>query len=144
MKAAIIDGDVVLFDPSFGEAIVTPIPTTIAGSAAVVKIQGKPVCLEGDEADVQSPGCSYTAGAYVIPGVGTLKIDKLGSDQLTETATFENKKVILKGTTFDAVFEVQTPAQEPQPSAPPKPDTTTSYSGGTGQFVTTNTLLDSD
>jgi hypothetical protein len=138
----IVDGDMVNFLPSFGAAVVVPIPTTIAGTASKVTVTGKAACLEGDEKDVQSAGCMYISGAYVIPGTGTLKIDKLNSDQLTETTLAEGKKIILHGSMFDAVFEVQSPAMQPPPGpGSPIPDSTSKYSGGKGMFVPTNTKV---
>ena len=133
----IIDGDMVNFLPTFGPAVVVPIPTTIAGTAGKTTVTGKAACLEGDEGDVQSAGCMYIAPPYVIPGSGTLKIDKLNSDQLTEKTEIEGKKVILHGSMFDAVFEVQSPAQQPTPTGP-VPDSMTKYSGGKGMFVPSN------
>jgi len=47
--------------------------------------------------------------------------------------------VILKGSTFTAKFEVQSPAQQPTGGGP-VPDSTPSYTGS-GQFITTNVLL---
>ena len=134
----IIDGDMVNFLPTYGSAVVVPVPTTIAGTAEKTTVTGKAVCLEGDEGDVQSAGCMYIAPPYVIPGSGTLKIDKLNSDQLTEKTEVEGKKVILQGGQFDAVFEVQSPAQQPTPSGAPVPDSMTKYSGGKGMFVPSN------
>jgi hypothetical protein len=136
----IVDGDTVNFLPNFGAAVVVPIPTTIAGTAAKTQVTGKVACLEGDEKNVKSSGCMYIAGAYVIPGTGTLKIDQLNSDQLTQNTKIEGKKVILQGSTFDAVFEVQSPAQQPT-SGPPVPDSTAKYSGGKGMFVPSNTKV---
>ena len=136
----IVDGDTVNFLPTYGAAIVVPIPTTIAGTASKTKVTGKAACLEGDEKNVQSAGCMYMAGAYVIPGTGTLKIDKLNSDQLTKKTKIEGKKAILHGSMFDAVFEVQSPAQQPT-SGGPVPDSTSKYSGGKGMFVPSNTKV---
>src|SRR2546423_9327879 len=137
----LVDGDTVNFLPTFGAAVVVAIPTTIAGTASKTKVTGKPACLEGDEKDVKSQGCMYVAPPYVIPGTGTLKIDKLNSDQLTEKTKIEGKKVILKGSQFDAVFEVQSPAQQPAPPGPPIPDSNTKYSGGKGSFVAANAKM---
>ncbi len=136
--AVVVDGDVVNFLPTFGAATVVPVPTTISGTAAKTLVTGKAACLEGDEQNVQSPNCAYTKGAYV-GGMGTLKIDKLASDQLTETTLIEGKKAILKGSQFDAVFEVTTPAQ--QPGSPPTPDAVPQYTGGKGSFVASNTKV---
>jgi len=141
VKQIIVDGDTVTFLPTYGNAIVSPIPTTISGSASNVKIEGNAVCLEGDEEDVESSGCMYIAPPYVIPGSGTLKIAGLASDQLTEKTKVEDKKVILKGVMFDAKFEVQSPAQQPTASGAPVPDSTTEYSGGQGMFVPQNTKV---
>src|SRR5712691_10732181 len=129
-----VDGDIVNFLPTFGAAVVVPIPTTISGTASKTKVTSKPPCLEGDEKNVKSSGCMYIAPPYVVPGTGTLKIDKLNSDQLTEKTKIEGKKVILKGSMFDAVFEVQSPAQQPTAGGP-VPDSTSKYSGGKGSFV---------
>jgi hypothetical protein len=132
MRFTIKDGDVVVFMPTFGIALVTPIPTTISASAANTTVAGSAVCLEGDERDVESPGCVYIAPPHVIPGVGTLKIMKLGADQLTRTTTVEGKKVILQGSVFQAIFEVQTPAQVPVVFTP---DPVPKYPGGVGMFI---------
>jgi len=49
------------------------------------------------------------------------------------------KAVLLKGGQFTAVFEVQSPAQQPPPGpGSPIPDSMTKYSGN-GSFQTTNT-----
>ena len=132
MRFAIKDGDVVVFMPSFGTALVTPIPTTISSSATSTSVVDTPVCLEGDEREVESPGCAYIAPPFVVPGVGTLKIMKLGADQVSQNATIEGKKVILQGSVFQAVFEVQTPAQIPVACTP---DPVPQYPGGVGMFI---------
>jgi contractile injection system spike tip protein len=134
----IVDGDTVTFLPTFGAAIVVPVPTTIAGSAAKTKVGTKAPCLEGDEKNVQAAGCMYTTITYSVPGTGTLKIDKLNSDQLTGKTTIEGKKVILKGSTFDAVFEVTKGGTDPSSG---NADLTTKYSGGKGSFVPTNATV---
>ncbi len=134
----IIDGDMVNFLPTFGSAVVVPIPTTIAGTAEKTTVTGKAACLEGDKGDVQSAGCMYIAPPYVIPGSGTLKIDALNSDQLTEKTEIEGKKVIIQGSQFDAIFEVQSPAQFITAAGSPQLDSMTKYSGGKGLFVPTN------
>ena len=135
----IVNGDSVTFLPSVGGATVTPSPTTISSSAATTKVSGKAPCLEGDERNVQSPGCPYVTTTHTIPGTGTLKIDRLGGDQFTQSTTAEGKKVILKGTIFDSVFEVSSPAQQPT-NAGPVPDPVARYSGGKGSFVPSNAI----
>ena len=90
----ITDGTIVQFMPNFGIAIVlTPIPTTISGSAVNTAISGRPVCLEGDERSVASSGCVYIAPPYTTPGVGTLKIMKLAPDQLSSPPAVGKKTI---------------------------------------------------
>ena len=132
----IIDTDIVNFMPSFPPATVVVAPGTMKGSGKA-NFSGKPICVEGDEKDVEVPGCMYISGGFVIPGVGTLKIQALNADQLATKTNSDGKKVILKGSMFTAVFEVQTPAQQPAPPSAPIPDPTPQYTGQ-GQFVTTN------
>ena len=135
----IIDGDTVMFQPAFGAAtLVPPAPMTgtISSSASTTQVTGKGPCLEGDEKNVSVP-CSYMAGSFA-GGTGNLKIDKLNSDQLTSTTTIEGKKVILKGSTFDAVLEVTKQAQDTSSGSP---DGMSKYSGGKGSFVASNQVV---
>lgn len=133
----IVDGDTAMFLPAFGQAVVVVQPGQMKGSGSLT-FNGKPVCVDGDEADVSVPGCMYIAGQYSIPGTGTLKIKALAGDQLAKHTNTGGKAVILKGKQFDAEFEVQSPAQQPPPGpGGPIPDSTTKYSGK-GMFITTN------
>jgi hypothetical protein len=131
----LVDGDQVLFMPPFGAAIVVVQPGNITGSGAST-INGKNICVEGDEAQVSVPGCMYTAGAFTIPGTGTLKIDALAGDQIAQHTQSGGKKVLLKGSQFTAKFEVQSPAQQPPPAS--SPDPAQEYGNGQGQFITAN------
>jgi len=135
-KSILVDGDSVVFLPNFGPAVVIPQPGTLQGSGPGT-YRGKKICVEGDEKNVSVPGCVYLTPTHPIPGTGTLKIDALGSDQKATKTKTGGKAVLLKGGNFTAKFEVQSPAQQPNPSGPPMPDTTPNYSG-TGQFITTN------
>lgn len=132
----IIEGDLALFVPAFGAAIVVVKPGTMQASGKSTKA-GKKICIEGDETKVSVPGCVYMTPQYVIPGVGTLKIDSLGGDQKSKKTKSGNKAIIIKGSVFNAKFEVQSPAQQPNPPGPPVPDSTPQYSGK-GNFQTTN------
>ena len=131
----LIDGDIANFIPAFGIAMVVVRPGSLKGSGPAT-IGGKKMCVDGDEKSVSEAGCMYTAGAYVIPGVGTLKIDKLAGDQTAKKTNTGGKAVLLKGTVFTAKFEVQSPAQQPTPYGT-QPDATPFYSGQ-GLFITTN------
>ncbi len=134
----LIDGDVVSFLPIFGAAVVVVQPGTLQGSGPAT-LSGSSVCIEGDEANVEVPGCMYVAPPYVIPGAGTLKIDSLADDQVATKTYTDGTAVMLKGGQFTAKFEVQSPAQQPPPGpGSPIPDSSTEYAGQ-GSFITANT-----
>ncbi len=133
----IVEGDQIQFMPTFGAATVVVQPGVMGGSG-LQTLNGSKICLEGDEKDVSVPGCTYMTPTHSIPGVGTIKVDSLAGDQLSEITTDSNKAIIIKGSQLTAKFEVQSPAQQPTPSGP-VPDATPSYSGQ-GMFITSNTL----
>lgn len=133
----LIDGDKALFLPNFGAAVVVVQPGTLMGSGPAT-LNGKMLCVDGDEKQVEVPGCAYITPQYSIPGTGTLKIDRLASNQKAQKTSTGGKKVLLKGGSFIAKFEVQSPAKQPPPGpGSPIPDPTPQYPGG-GSFVTTN------
>jgi hypothetical protein len=133
----LIDGDIVMFMPSFAAATVIVQPGKLAGSGPAT-IGGKKICVDGDESKVSVPGCMYMTPQYSIPGTGTLKIAALAGDQKAQHTNTGGKPVLLKGGNFTAKFEVQSPAKQPPPApGPPIPDATPQYSGN-GMFVTTN------
>jgi hypothetical protein len=136
----LIDGDTVSFLPSFGAATVVPQPGKLEGSGPAT-LGGKKLCVEGDETKVSVAGCTYMTPQYCIPGTGTLKIDSLaGAQKATKTNT-GGKAVLLKGKTFTAKFEVQSPANQPPPGpGSPIPDPTSQYSGS-GMFISTNAVF---
>ncbi len=134
----LVDGDTVVFLPVFGLAIVTVMPGRITASGGATDlIQGKRACVEGDERSVVVPGCAYFSGAHSIPGVGTLKIERLAPDQIAQNTRFAGRRALLVGAMFTARFEVQSPAQMPAPPAGTIPDPMPFYSGQ-GRFVTSN------
>lgn len=133
----LMDGDMVMFIPAFTPAIVVVQPGKLAGSGPAT-LGGKKICVDGDEADVSVPGCAYMTPQYSIPGTGTLKISGLAPNQKAKKTKTGGKAMLLKGSSFTAKFEVQSPAQQPPPGpGPPVPDSTPQYSGQ-GMFVTTN------
>jgi len=133
----LLENDIANFLPAFGVATVVVVPGTLKASGPATA-NGSKVCVDGDESQVEVPGCSYMAPPHVIPGVGTLKIAALGGDQKATKTKSGGKAVLLKGSQFDAKFEVQVPAQQPPPGpGPPIPDATPQYSGK-GTFITTN------
>ncbi|WPV01750.1 hypothetical protein SNE26_08195 [Mucilaginibacter sp. cycad4] len=130
----ITDGDNALFMPVFGTAVVAVRPGKIMASGKTT-VNGKKVCLAGDEKKVEVPGCVYVTPQFVIPGTGTLKIAALDASQLSKIAKDSGKYIILKGSVFTAKFEVQSPAKDL--AVPPKPDPLSQYSGS-GNFISTN------
>lgn len=132
----LIDGDQAIFLPAFGAAVVVVQPGKLKGSGPATHM-GKKLCVDGDEKEVSVPGCSYMTPQFSIPGTGTLKIAALAGDQKAKKTQTGGKPVLLKGSVFTAKFEVQSPAKQPAPPAPPIPDATPQYSGQ-GNFVTTN------
>lgn len=131
----LITGDKAMFNPTFGQAIVTVRPGDLIGTGKD-KINQKLVCVDGDEKKVIVPGCPYMTPQYSIPGVGMLSIESLAGNQKAKKVKSGGKPVLLKGASFKAKFQVMVPAQ--QPSVPsPIPDATPQYSG-TGTFITTN------
>jgi hypothetical protein len=134
----LIDGDQVVFLPAFSPAIVVVQPGKLAGSGPAT-VNGKAICVDGDESKVSVPGCAYMTPSHPIPGTGTLKIAALAGNQKATKTKTGGKPVLLKGAMFTAKFEVQSPAQQPTPTGP-VPDGSPQYSGQ-GQFVTTNTKV---
>ncbi len=133
----LIEGDKAIFLPNFGAALVVVKPGDLKGSGPAT-LNGKKVCVDGDEKNVSVPGCMYMAPPYVIPGTGTLKIAALAGNQKAQKTKTGGKPVLLKGSNFTAKFEVQSPAKQPPPGpGSPIPDATPQYSGS-GMFVTTN------
>ena len=120
--------------PAVVPQLLAPVPLT--GSSTDVLVSGVAACLQGDElpAAIQGP-LTYTAPPYVTPGTGTLQIILLPANL---TATTPNRKpILLKGETFQAIFNVQSPAMMPTPAGP-QPDPLM-VKIGSAQFITTNT-----
>lgn len=138
MDHVLVDGDLALFVPSFGAALVIVRPGTLTGSGPAT-LNRKKLCVAGDEKSVLVSGCLYTAGAFSIPGVGTLTIAALSPDQQAVKSRTGRAALLLVGGRFTAKLTVVSPAY--QPSAPsPVPDPTPHYLGK-GSFVTANRKL---
>ena len=133
----LVDGDQVMFLPIFTPAIVTPSPAQLKGSGPAT-ISGKKICVSGDEKKVSAKGCLYMTPQHPIPGTGTLKIKALAGNQTASKTRTGGKAVLLSGSKYDAVFEVQAPAHQPPPGpGSPIPDSTKKYSGK-GMFIPSN------
>lgn len=139
-KLILMKGSKAIFLPAFGAAVVAVKPGTLEGSGPAT-LKGRKLCVVGDEGDVSVADCVYMTPQYCIPGKGTLKISGLNKDQEAKKTKTGDTAVILKGTKFDAKFEVKTPAKQPPPGpGSPIPDPTQEYSGK-GMFTTTNKIF---
>jgi hypothetical protein len=119
--------------PTVVPQLAAPVP--LVGSSTSLVVGGAPACLEGDELPpvLQAP-LPYTAPPFVIPGMGTLELTLMPNNKTMQTQN--GKKILIKGATFLAKFNVQTPAQQPTPAGPvPDP---VAVKPGTAQFITTN------
>jgi hypothetical protein len=134
LDSILTSGDQAIFIPLFGKAIVVVRPGTLTGTGRA-RVQGRTICVEGDEKKVIVPGCPYTSPPQVIPGAGMLTIQSLAANQKARRVKSGGKAVLLKGSTFTAKFQVLAPATLPPPVS--TPDTILQYSG-TGTFMTTN------
>lgn len=135
-KTLIVHGDmlqVTINPPTVVPLLVAPVPLVATGFTTVADMA---VCIEGDEIppSLRAP-VQYLSPPYVVPGMGKLSVT-LEDANKTAVAADNDKKILMKGATFQAKFEVQVPAQQPTPTGP-VPDPTPSYSG-TAQFVTAN------
>lgn len=116
--------------------LVDPIPLTGTGLPASGTTRA--VCLVGDEMPpiIQEP-LPYVSPPYVMPGTGTLNI-VLSPANMTKNTKNNGKFILLKGTTFQAIFQVMSPAMlQPAGPMPLVPDPLTTKVG-TAQFVSTN------
>jgi hypothetical protein len=141
-KLVICNGDmlqVTINPPCVVPQLAAPVPLVASGFSTV---NDQAVCVEGDELppSIKNVPLPYTSAAYV-GGTGTLKVT-LNADNKTSTATDKDKKMLLKGSTFQAEFDVQSPAQMPTPGGP-QPDPQPKYTG-TAKFITTNTVASSE
>jgi hypothetical protein len=139
-QPVLVDGDLALFLPAFGAAVVIVRPGRLTGSAKMT-FRGRPVCVAGDEASVSVQGCPYMTPQHPIPGTGTLTIAALAGDQLAPRSTAGHARLMVRGSRFTARFTVQSPAMQPPPGpGAPIPDATPEYSGS-GSFQTSNTTF---
>jgi hypothetical protein len=122
--------------PALVPQLVAPVP--LVGSSTSVMIGGQPACLLGDELPVAIKGpLTYTAPPFVTPGTGTLQIVLLPNNMTSQT--MNGSPMLLKGATFQAMFNVASPAMQPTPTGP-VPDPLV-VKPCTAQFITTNTSL---
>lgn len=132
LDLVLIDGDLALFNPIFGPAVVAVRPGALIASGPATRGLRR-LCIFGDERSVVVPGCIYVSGGHVVPGVGTLEIAALAPDQVATKSRSAAVLLMLVGTLFVAKFTVASPATTPLGV----PDGTPMYLGD-GSFSTTN------
>ncbi len=129
-----------MFLANFAPAVVAVKPFEMKASGEHT-LDGKKICIEGDEKEVEVPGCQYTSPIYPIPGTGTLKIAKLDKAQVAEKTQTAGTPAILMGDKFQAIFEIDKAAKAKAPpkgpGAPPEMDAKPSYKGF-GYFKSNN------
>jgi hypothetical protein len=119
--------------PAIVPQLVAPVP--LQGSSTDTTISGQFVCLRGDELPPSIRGpLMYTAPPFVTPGTGTLQIILMPTNQTL--TTMNGQALLLKGSSFQAMFNVQSPAMQPTPAGP-VPDPLV-VKPCTAQFVTMN------
>lgn len=129
MDYVVCNGDIVQFNPSFSGALVSVPPTIITSSISNVFIQSKNVCVLGDENLVVVPNCSYVGSGFA-GGIGTVTIGSLNLDQISTIDKVLGKPIILKGSSFIAIFTVTAPGFNSNGN----PDPLSSYIGS-GSFI---------
>lgn len=128
-EAIVVDGDLLQFDPNFGNRQVTvPNPGKISGTGHA-QVSGKKVCILGDEGQVRV-SATYITATHTTPGTGTITISALDASQQALQCT-SGAALIIKGQQFTAMFTPESPATDAQG----KPDVTTP-SSGKGRFIT--------
>ena len=132
-KLIVIDGTTVSFDIK-GPSFLGPTQTTIAASGAAT-VAGTKVCVQGDEGGVELK-IDYTMGPFSIPGNGSMTIMQLLPDQIASKTNSAGKAVLLQGSSFVAIFQVQVPATNPAGAPDPLP-----MYVGIGTFEDNNTLF---
>jgi hypothetical protein len=135
----IVDNDqiqITIDSPTVVPALMAPVSLQASG---FTKVSDNKVCIEGDEIppSLKSP-LMYMNPPYVVPGTGKVSVTLKDANKTSVTTDDGDKKILLKGSTFDAKFDVQSPAKMP-PNSGSTPDPNSSYSG-TAQFISTNTL----
>ncbi|WP_160126111.1 hypothetical protein [Serratia sp. Z4] len=127
-------GDVVIFQPSFGNrTLLAPAQAVLAGTGRFM-VNGKPGCVIGDLAKVVVPGIPYMAGNFSVPGVGMIQLVVAGPDQVAHKV-LSGTPVLIKGCECQAVFIPTAPATDPSSGVP---DPTVGVpTPGRGQFMVT-------
>lgn len=117
-RQIVVDGDPLKFESLFPPRTVTPsAPAKINGSGHAT-INGKSICVKGDEAKVKVPA-TYEYGAFK-GGQGNITIKELASDQIASDC-ISGAKILIKGKKYTALFTYTVPAKDPKGNPDPSP-----------------------
>jgi len=132
---AVLDGDLLQFDPMFGNRTVTVTgPAMIRGSGKATINQRK-MCVRGDETKVQV-NAQYTIPGY-SPGAGILTIMMLAANQQAPRC-LSGAPLLIKGQQFIARF---TPTQPAMTTSTPSTPDAPAPSLGKGRFITNQAFV---
>lgn len=135
-NSILVTGDMIQITvppPAIVPTAIAPVP--LMGSSTKLKIAMMAACQDGDELPAMLKGPQmYTAPPYVTPGTGTFTIMLLPTNK-TAKGKESGKPLLLKGATFQAKFQVSSPAMMPTPAGP-QPDPLM-VKMCTAQFITT-------
>lgn len=131
MDFVLATGDQAIFATSFPPATVVAPPGVLSGSGRGT-IDGRIVCVQGDEASAIVAAAAYFTPTFPRPGVGMLRITALAPDQISTKATSGGCAVLLRGSRFQAQLQVLAPASNDVSA-----DVVPVYFGS-GSFLTVN------
>lgn len=130
----VLDGDTLVFPPQFGHRTVTIVDARVIRGTGSATVDGKKVCILGDEKHVRL-AATYVTPAHPVAGGGDVTIAALAADQRAEHC-LNGEPLIIKGSVFTAEFTPKTPAHNP---GPPVVQDATTPSQGLGSFVVSQT-----
>lgn len=137
-RTIVVDGDMLQFDPLFGNRQVTPTgPARIRGSGHAT-VNGRRICVEADT----GPAVFKVPAQYQVPGhspgMGIITIKSLTPNHKALQRTTQGV-IVTEGGKFLAEFTPTTPAMSS--SVPPQPEPGyPAPSTGTGCFLISQTL----
>ncbi|RQV03594.1 hypothetical protein DF039_34675 [Burkholderia cenocepacia] len=110
-------GDVVQFEPTFGNrTLVAPAQAILSGTGRFT-INGRPGCVIADLMEVEIPGVPYISAAFSTPGMGVIQLVTAATDQIAKKV-LSGAPVLIKGGPCHAVFIPTAPAINPAGAIP--------------------------
>ena len=128
---------VTVMPPCIVPQLLAPVP--MVGTSPSVTVMGTPVCLEPDAIPpaVRGP-MPYTSPPFVQPGVLSITQFVLVPGVHLTVAAQNGQPMIIKGSQFQVVLTVMTPATGPAPASLPDP---LAVKPAMGQYITTNMVV---